>query len=78
MFKRNDQKPATTTPNQSQTSSTSERPLKCTCNNAGTCGYCPSIAVTAMKQGRLKEGSVNQSRGDSAAFKVAARNGVKW
>jgi hypothetical protein len=27
-------------------------PPACTCNNTGRCGYCPRIAVAAMREGR--------------------------
>ena len=27
-------------------------PRSCTCGNAGRCGYCPSVAATAAREGR--------------------------
>ncbi|MEH1017851.1 hypothetical protein V6U90_32915 [Micromonospora sp. CPCC 206060] len=49
------------------------RPPACTCNNAGTCGYCPSIAVTATREARLPAGSPGAKAADRIERKTGRR-----
>jgi len=49
----------------------------CTCGDAGRCGLCPSIAVTATREAGLPVGSPGQRAADRMARRTgkAAGNG---
>ncbi|SCL30020.1 hypothetical protein GA0074692_2845 [Micromonospora pallida] len=49
------------------------QPPSCTCNNAGKCGYCPSIAVTATREARLPAGSAGQKAADRIDARTTRR-----
>lgn len=56
-----------------------QRRRYCTCNNAGTCGECPSIAITATRQGQLPRTSGDNGRAArEAGAKATRRIARRW
>lgn len=46
---------------------------QCTCRNAGKCGYCPSIAISATRQGQISARDAGSAAGLAAADRIAGR-----